>query len=400
MSEKVKTGLSDVVSIHVSKMPEKVMVGRAIGIPVIFFGPPGIGKTRVTLTKTVDMVKAEEEKRVGHPLKTVLTPTPQDWLDPNNFCVSIINLNGMEEQDVNGIPYNQTIDGIPVTVYSPTERLPAGDHIKACGILFFDEVLNASTRVCTAFQTAFLDRIYSIRYKIPDHIVFIGATNRPGDASNINLPGMAFRDRCIWFDVYGDDDAEAWVKTMRGIGKPINPTFTGFLLSPIGSKYWNTISTDLKSGKFAFSTPRKLEMASKTMDYLYQEYNGKPALTRISEDVGGVIGEAAGNELANFIQLSININIDEILEKPELINQYEKETGTMYSIFSNLIMKTKTEKIAHKVFVLMYNHLQTIEFGVFLFCGILREQGRNKLVSWLGTSPIGTQIAEKYNEYL
>ena len=402
MINEVNTGITDVVSIHVSKMPEKVMMARANNQVAMFLGPAGIGKTRVTLTKTVELVKSADEKRVGHPLKTVFTPTPNDWLDENNFCVSIINLSGMEEADVNGIPYNHMIDGVPITIYAPTERLPAGNHIKASGILFFDEVLNAPSRVCTAFQTAFLDRIYSIRYKIPDHIVFIGASNRPGDGCNINLPGMAFRDRCAWFEVYGDDSPKAWVNTMRKIGKPVNNVLAGFLLSPIGAKYWDTISTNIKSGKFAFSTPRKLEFASNTMDYLYATY-GTPTMERISEDVGGQIGAAAGNELANFIQLSININMDELLDNPELLNKYDKDIGTLYSIFSTLVMMAKNEKTAHKVFSLMnrnINKSEFIEFGVYLFSGILREQGVNKFVLWSNNHPNGNDISKKFNEYL
>jgi hypothetical protein len=240
--------------------------------------------------------------------------------------------------------------------------------------------------------------------KVSENIQFVGASNRPGDGSNSNPPGMAFRDRCLWFDVEGATDVKEFIKLMKDIGKPLHPLLSGFLLSPQGSKYFDTFDPNIRSGKYAFSTTRKLEVTSDILSVIAPDMEAVD-LHRIKEDVGSAIGAAAGIDMANFVELSKVINLDELLDNPSMIEDIEAQVGTMYSVCVALISKCKSEKNMSKLFMLMQNHLKRDDFGVFLLLGLVREYSMLKVGKVLGDTGKGAgeegkKLAAKYNEYL
>ena len=98
MSEESMPNMAQISSVDI---PELVIKFRETKKVLSLMGGPGIGKT-AGLNYGGSIIA----KKLGK--KVVVNPTPEDWLNPDNFCISTVLASQMEELDTKGLPSKGT----------------------------------------------------------------------------------------------------------------------------------------------------------------------------------------------------------------------------------------------------------------------------------------------------
>jgi hypothetical protein len=114
---------------------------------------------------------------------------------------------------------------------------------------------------------------------------------------------------------------------MEDIGQPINPVMAAWMLS-IGNKYFDNLGAAAE--QYAYGSPRSITKASKMIE-------GVNDNKMIAKLVGSFIGNAAGQELVSFLELTKQVDINALLKTPADIHQYEQNPGLLYSVSLSLI---------------------------------------------------------------
>ena len=387
-------GLVDVVTITIDKMDAKLEMGWNTGIHIFVWGQPGIAKS----AKAEQWAK-KKSKELG--LEFVRNPKLADFQDPKKLCFVVVNGSALDELQANGVPVVDEIDTdngtkMKVTRLSPTLMFPSKAYTKSKVVLFFDELSNSQTRVLAALQPMFVDGCYGIEHTLACDLM-IAASNRPNDGSFVTLMGMAGRNRWYHCNVLPIDNPGEWCDVMREIGRQLNPALDGFLRTPMGNKFYNTFTGDMKSGKFAFATPRTLEMASKTLNYHTE--NGAFPEQDIREDVGGCIGKTAGDQLVDFLKLAKAIDMDTLVKNPNMISQYNSDLSTLYSIMLAL-SSNRTQKYMDSAYEMILKHMPKKEFGAFYLNALLHNLGKTNWIKMTNQSPLGKTVATTYDKLI
>ena len=360
-----KQGLMNVVNISSLDIPELLGLYRQGNKVLSLMGPPGCGKT-----EGVREGARRQAKKMG--LTYVECPTPDDWRNPKNFCLSVVLTSQIEEIDARGLPHVVEVDGKQMTVFTITELFP----VVGTGIIFLDEFPNGRTQVQTAMQPMLLNHIAG-GYHISDGIQFVVAGNRPQDNCGTFYIPYALRNRLQWYEVQRPK-TEDLIQKMQDIGKPLHPKLIGWVLS-VGSKYVDNF--DPKAEQYAYATPRSLEMASDMLTVVDKEHGTNHKMyTRV---VGAAMGENAGLDFVTFLKLSDAIDINKLLDSPDMIKRYANgDPGLLFSICVNLSERSLDEKQVVKVFKVM-EALDRKEFGVFIVHSMIRGLGNAKTVLYL-----------------
>lgn len=370
-------GLRNVVQISSLDIPTYLTIFRKSGEVVALFGPPGVGKT-----KAVEAWAADEAARLG---KTLVTnPKPNDWKNPNNFCVGTLLTSVIEETDVVGYPHVENDNGEMVARYALNELLP----IEGCGVVFMDEFPNGRTQVQNALQRILLEHRIG-NYVVSKDIQFIVAGNRPSDNCGTFYIPSALRNRVGWFEV-SRPKIEDWLELMESIGQPINPTIAAWMLS-IGSKYFDNF--DPKAEQYAFGTTRSVTKASKMLEGITDH--------KIMEKVvGSLIGADAGQDLVMFMKLTEKVDMTGLLQNPTAIHKYEDDLGVLYSIALNLVDKFADDsKYADNVMAIL-GETNRKEIGAYALKSILSKMGSNKALERITKCKNGKEVMLKYHKLI
>jgi DNA polymerase III delta prime subunit len=376
---KNELGMTNVIQIRTTQIPDILNIMRKTKQVVSFMGPPGCGKTA-----SVQMFAKELADAAGK--KFVENPSPDDWDNEENFCFSTVLTSQIEEIDTRGLPHITTkANGQAMTVYTMTELFPP----KGKGVIFLDEFANGRTQVQNALQQILLEHKAGNMVISPD-IQFVMASNRPQDNCGTFYVPAALRNRVAWFEV-NRPKTEEWLKIMRKIGRPINPWIEGFVLA-VGEKYVDNFNP--KAEQYAYGTIRSVELASKAIDGI-----NEPEV--IGMLVGGFMGAAAGQDLKAFIALSAEIDLAKLLDNPIMIKKYTDRIGMIYSICVNLIKKgcEGDDKTREKIFQVL-EQIGADEYAVFVINGFLREKGKNVAVNYVKNSPTGVKNIVKWSSLL
>ncbi len=242
---------------HVRAVIERELAAAADGIhtPVMLWGPPGVGKSRIA---------AAVAQSHGVPL-----------ID--------IRLSQMEPTDLRGIPYRQE-DRV---VWSVPALLPDRDRHGARGILFLDEITSAPPTVTAAAYQLILDRRLG-EYAVPLGWALVAAGNRHGDRGVSYIMPAPLANRFTHYEV--EPQLDDWVAWAHGAG--IDARIIAFLRFRPDLLF----QFDPARASAAFPSPRSWEYADRAL----RKFSDAPQL--LLDAVKACVGAAAGIELMAFVE--------------------------------------------------------------------------------------------------
>jgi hypothetical protein len=236
--------------------------------PVMLWGPPGVGKSRIV---------AQIAQAHGVPLVD-------------------IRLSQMEPTDLRGIPFR---NGARVE-WSVPALLPEEARHGARGILFLDEITSAPPTVTAAAYQLILDRRLG-EYQVPAGWAIFAAGNRYGDRGLTYLMPSPLANRFTHYEIEPHlDDWVAWAH-VSGIDERVI-AFLRFRPDLL-------FHFDPAHNPIAFPSPRSWEYTHRAL----AKFADAPHL--LLETLQACVGNAAGVELKAFLDhLHEMPDIDAILE--------------------------------------------------------------------------------------
>jgi hypothetical protein len=258
-------------------------------IPVMLWGPPGVGKSQ--------MVAQVAEK----------------YQAP----VIDIRLSQMEPSDLRGIPFRVN----DLVEWAVPAMLPNAQRHGSKGILFLDEITSAPPSVSAAAYQLILDRRLG-NYEVPDGWAIFAAGNRQGDRGVTYTMPAPLANRFSHYEVEVNlDDWVAWA-WQHGINERII-AFLRFRSDLL-------FEFDPAHNPVAFPSPRSWEFAHNAL----HKFEDHPEL--FLGALQACVGPAAGIELNAFIQsLDQMPDLDAILRGEDIATP--KEIDLQYAVASALV---------------------------------------------------------------
>jgi len=258
-------------------------------IPVMIWGPPGVGKSELV---------AQVARQHTVPL-----------ID--------IRLSQLEPSDLRGIPFRT--DGL--VEWAVPKMLPSTERHGNAGILFLDEITSATPAVSAAAYQLILDRCLG-EYQVPEAWVIFAAGNRQGDRGvTYSMPTpLANRFTHYSFDVNLDD----WVLWAHQCG--IDERVIAFL------RFRPELLFDFDPAldPVAFPTPRSWEFAHHAL----KKFDSTNLI--LANALQACVGEAAGIELTAFIDNLDNLpNVGDIISGEEV--SVPHSIDLQYALASSLV---------------------------------------------------------------
>ncbi|MBI3188084.1 MAG: AAA family ATPase [Gammaproteobacteria bacterium] len=258
-------------------------------IPVMLWGPPGVGKSQM-----VAQIAAKHAAPV---------------ID--------IRLSQMEPSDLRGIPFrvNELVE------WAVPAMLPDARRHGLQGILFLDEITSAPPSVSAAAYQLILDRRLG-NYQVPEGWAIFAAGNRQGDRGVTYTMPAPLANRFSHYEVDVNlDDWVAWA-WQRGI----NDRIIAFLRFRPDLLF----EFDPAHNPVAFPSPRSWEFAHNAL----HKFEDHPEL--FLGALQACVGPAAGIELNAFIQsLDQMPDLDAILRGDDIAAP--KEIDLQYAVASALV---------------------------------------------------------------
>jgi len=241
---------------QVNAVLEREFVAATAGThtPVMLWGPPGVGKSRIV---------AQIAARHAAPL-----------ID--------IRLAQMEPTDLRGIPFRE---GRHV-VWSIPSALPDEERHGKCGILFLDEITSAVPTVTAAAYQLILDRRLG-EYSVPSGWAIFAAGNRQGDRGVTYQMPAPLANRFAHYEIEPDlDDWVAWAHASA-----MDERVIAFL------RFRPDLLFQFDPARYAsaFASPRSWEYASRAL----AKFADRSEL--LGEALNACVGVAAGSALRAYL---------------------------------------------------------------------------------------------------
>jgi len=276
---------------HLLTILEREFSSAATGhhIPVMLWGPPGVGKSQ--------MVSQVAEKH-GAP-------------------VIDIRLSQMEPSDLRGIPFRSG----ELVEWAVPAMLPDTTRHGEAGILFLDEINSAPPSVSAAAYQLILDRRLGA-YEVPRGWAIFAAGNRQGDRGVTYTMPAPLANRFSHFEVDVNlDDWVAWA-----YAHDIDERVIAFLRFRPELLF----DFDPAHNPVAFPSPRSWEFAHNAL----QKFGDRPGV--LLGTLQACVGPAAGIELDAFVQ-----NLDQMPDIDAIVRGEEvpvpKEIDLQYAVAAALV---------------------------------------------------------------
>jgi hypothetical protein len=312
---------------------EFTSTARLAHTPVMLWGPPGVGKSRIV---------GEVASAHGVPLIDV-------------------RLSQMEPTDLRGIPFR---NGDRVE-WSVPALLPDASRHGERGILFLDEITSAPPTVTAAAYQLILDRRLG-EYRVPDGWAIFAAGNRYGDRGVTYVMPSPLANRFTHYEI--EAHLDDWVTWAHGAG--IDERVIAFL------RFRPDLLFDFDAARnpVAFPSPRSWEYAHRALS----KFGDAPGL--LLESLQACVGPSAGVELKAFI--------DHMNELPDLDAIVEGRSGEVpasidlqYGVASAIVRRAaeaRDRADAQRVYGNILRYAQAFperEMGVMLVTDLHRSIG-------------------------
>lgn len=304
-------------------------------VPLMVWGAPGIGKSTV--------IRQEAEKIAGKEGRTFVDWNTLPEERRRGLASSSSNKEVFIYCDVRLSQYDPSDWAIPWAnddsmVWMASSVLKAFSRPDAKGIFFLDELPQAIPAVQNAAYQIILDRGYK-DVSFPD-IRVIAAGNRASDGGSqyAFAPALANRLMHIELDTPAGD---IWVKDWAS-KNGINPYICAFIMHDPSQLYETSGRTENR--RFAWPSPRSWEGASKLLNTL-----GIPDVKHIdgwTEQAQNMlyisVGRASAIDFVSFMEVMHDINLEEVLKKPETINHMniDQQLGVM-ALFESFLQSSR-----------------------------------------------------------
>jgi len=262
--------------------------------PVMLWGPPGVGKSRIV---------AELAEKFSAPM-----------ID--------LRLSQIEPSDLRGIPY-RIDDGVEWAV---PRLLPNAERHGDNGILFLDEINAAPPSVSAAAYQLILDRRLG-EYLVPEGWAIFAAGNRQGDRGVSHVMPTPLANRFTHYEI--EVDLEDWVTWALREG--IDEHVIGFL------RFRPELLFEFEQSEnpIAFPSPRTWEFAHRAL----LKFSDRPEL--LSAALEACVGEAAGIEFMAYLEhLERLPDIDAIIDGEPV--DLPDEVDLQYAVAAALTRRAKT----------------------------------------------------------
>lgn len=258
-------------------------------IPVMLWGPPGIGKSSVIHQTAKELNRVVVDLRLAQLEPTDLRGVPMpnretgraEWYLPAFWPTSAREDTTRTVVDADGKETK-----VPVK---------AGECLEGPGIIFLDEIEKAPVSVKNASLQLVLDRMVG-SYRLPDDWSIVCAGNREEDGAFSQPLGSALSNRMIHLEI--DPDVEAWASWARD--NEVEEDIIGFLHFKQDLLYKQT-------EEHAFPTPRSWVIASNLIKAVKSNKDQKELLA-------SAVGRGAAMEYVTWANVYKNVNPEEVFE--------------------------------------------------------------------------------------
>lgn len=367
--------MNDIKQITTQELPKVVKMCIKAGLIPCVVSQPGVGKSQI-VEQGVGHQLAEEANR-----KFVIPKSHLDW-NINNYCFSTIVASQLSESDTLGVPVLKEYDGESVTEFSLSALIPFNKDAK--GFLFFDEWTNAKEHIQAALQSILTSRRIGNR-KIPDGVHIVMAGNKTEDGAN--EPTNALKNRVLWFELAPLPRLEKYYDEMAKIGRPIDVRLHAGDKAGIISQHLDNYNAEDYT-QYCYGSRRMYEYVSNGIKDLND-------LDDIELIVAGGLGATCGAKFKQFLKLSLNVDIPDILKNPEKINTFEQNGGLLYSICAAIVDRTVNKKEKVQATIRVANALELSEYSMFMLLALKNKIGLKNLITTLKDIPEGKEVLTK-----
>jgi len=269
-------------------------------IPLMLWGPPGIGKSSIVHQIVSELGCNVEDLRLAQLEPTDLRGVPMPNRESGRAEWYLPAFWPERSKEAGEREAGRDEDGNPIMVSYKAGECPDGP-----GIIFLDEIEKAPVSVKNAALQLVLDRKIGA-YKLPDDWAMICAGNREEDNCFSQPLGDALSNRMTHIEV--EADVIVWSEWARNHG--VVDDIIAFL----------TFRQDLliqQTDDHAFPTPRSWDMASRLIKEV------KPGSREQKELLQASVGTAAATEFAVWQQVYRNVDPEAVFQgkMPDLENE-------------------------------------------------------------------------------
>lgn len=329
-------------------------------IPVMLWGPPGIGKSSIihqiaseTSNKVIDLRLAQLEP-------TDLRGVPMPNRDSGRaewFLPAFWPTPATEDTTRTVVAEDGTTSQVPVK---------AGCCVDGPGVIFLDEIEKAPVSVKNASLQLVLDRMVGT-YKLPDDWAIVCAGNREEDGAFSQPLGSALSNRMIHLEV--EPDVDAWATWARE--HDVSEDIIGFLHFKPELLYKLT-------EEHAFPTPRSWVIGSKLISSVKSNRDQKELLA-------SAVGRGASQEYTVWANVYRSVDPEAILNG-QLPDLTKSDQSFRYAVSMAVAFHLRKRK----------NGIKKVEANTAKFLEVLPPELRVVLLKQLSL-PLLEQMAKDSN---
>lgn len=284
------------LNMRVSEIKDTIRLCMKVKLPVMLWGPPGVGKS-----DAIKQLGVEQDRPVIDLRMSLLNPV-----------------------DLRGVPVAK--DGI--TAWWQPCFLPREENGTENAILFLDEMNAAPPAVQSAAYQLVLDRRVG-EYKLPDGVDVLAAGNRGTDRAIVYEMSSALRNRFVHYEVVADlDEWKDWA-SRHGIRHEV--------MAFLNMKQDRLFFFDAKVHTRQFPTPRSWEFTSRLLEGLGGNVRGSTAI------FAGALGEGVATEFVGFLKVAGKIpSAEDVIIKGNMKIKAPKEDAAQLYAFSGALVGVAT----------------------------------------------------------